>query len=87
MKKLILLLFIPLVFTCSSDDEDNNSNETFEKYDGVVWEINEDTTVYIRFNNDTLNWLTSYEFNEVDEYECFNLYFRQSLCQFFNSNK
>ena len=74
MKKLILLLFIPLVFACSSDDEDNNSNETFlEKYDGVVWEINEDTTVYLRFNNDTLNWLTSYEFNEVNEYECFNL--------------
>jgi len=38
MKKLILLLFIPLVFACSSDDEDNNSNETFlEKYDGIVW--------------------------------------------------
>ena len=74
MKKLILLLFIPIVFACSSDDEDNNSNETFlEKYNGVVWEINEDTTVYIRFNNDTLNWLTSYEFNEVDGYECGNL--------------
>ena len=25
MKKLILLLFIPLVFTCSSDDEDNTN--------------------------------------------------------------
>ena len=25
MKKLILLLFIPLVFTCSSDDEDSTN--------------------------------------------------------------
>ena len=44
-----------------------------ERYDGVVWEANEGTTVYIRFNNDTLNWLTSYEFNddEIDgQYEC-----------------
>ena len=30
MKKLILLLFIPLVFTCSSDDEDN-TNEQFRE--------------------------------------------------------
>ena len=39
MKKLlIILLFIPLIFACSGDDD--NSNLTFfEKYDGVVWEL------------------------------------------------
>ena len=39
MKKLILLLFIPLVFACSSDDSgDDSSNQTFlEIYDGVKW--------------------------------------------------
>tara|TARA_B100001057_G_C22472696_1_gene803287 strand:- start:53 stop:517 length:465 start_codon:yes stop_codon:yes gene_type:complete len=40
MKKLILLLFIPIVFTCSSDDD---NIETFlEKYNGVVWDIDTD---------------------------------------------
>ena len=41
MKKiLIILLFIPLIFACSSEDNDDNSNLTFfEKYDGVVWEV------------------------------------------------
>ena len=28
MKKLILLLFIPLVFTCSSDSSDDNTDDT-----------------------------------------------------------
>ena len=28
MKKLILLLFIPLVFTCSSDSSDDNTDNT-----------------------------------------------------------
>ena len=79
MKKLLLLSAL-LIFSCSSDSSDSDDNdlmeETFlERYDGVVWEVNEDTTVYIRFNNDTLNWLTSYEFNddEIDgQYECYN---------------
>ena len=30
MKKLILLLFIPLVFTCSSDDDSSDENNTIE---------------------------------------------------------
>ena len=38
MKKL-LLLSVLLIFACSSDESDNNSNQTFlEKYDGVVWD-------------------------------------------------
>ena len=87
MKKLLLLSAL-LIFACSSDDSsDSDDNdlmeETFlERYDGVVWEVNEDTTVYIRFNNDTLNWLTSYEFNddEIDgQYECYNFTDQQEL--------
>ena len=38
MKKLILLLFIPLVFGCS-EDEDTSQN-FLEKYDGVIWKNN-----------------------------------------------
>lgn len=41
MKKLLLLPVL-LIFACSSDDSNDNSNITFfEKYNGVVWE--EDT--------------------------------------------
>ena len=43
MKKLLtLLLFIPLVFACSSDDStSSNSSQNFlEKYDGVIWKNN-----------------------------------------------
>ena len=40
MKKLILLLFIPLVFTCSDDDNDNNNTPSepanfYEAHNGV----------------------------------------------------
>ena len=39
MKTIIQLLFISLVFTCSSDSSDENSNITFfEKYNDIVWE-------------------------------------------------
>ena len=39
MKKLlIILLFIPLIFACSKDDNDDTNLTFFEKYDGVVWE-------------------------------------------------
>ena len=79
MKKLLLLSAL-LIFACSSDegnnDYDNNSDETFlERYDGVVWELtDEEGTHYIRFNDDPLNWLTSYEFDDIElEYECYNL--------------
>ena len=43
MKKILtLLLFIPLVFACSSDDStSSNSSQNFlEKYDGVIWKNN-----------------------------------------------
>ena len=63
MKKLILLLFIPLVFACSSDDSsssnsENNSSESFlEKYDGVIWkddddDINDDQGLWTVFSID-----------------------------------
>ena len=45
MKKLLLLTTI-LVFACSSDDSSDSSNQTFlERYDGVVWEQNEEVYV------------------------------------------
>ena len=51
MKKLILLLFIPLVFACSSDSSDNDSNQTFlERYADIVWESAEEEEFYISFN-------------------------------------
>ena len=51
MKKLILLLFIPFVFACSSDSSDNDSNQTFlERYADIVWESAEEEEFYISFN-------------------------------------
>ena len=64
MKKLIVLLFIPLVFSCSDDDD--NSNQTFlERYDGVVWEEEYDNldTFRIMFTNNPLTSTEAY-FNE-----------------------
>ena len=46
MKKLLLLSDL-FIFACSSDDSSDTSNPTFlEKYNGVVWEQNEE--VYIK---------------------------------------
>ena len=36
MKKLILLLFIPLVFTCSSDSSDDDTNPVYLDANGVT---------------------------------------------------
>ena len=44
MKKLILLLFIPIVFTCNSDD--SQEDQTFlEKHNGIVWETSPESNV------------------------------------------
>ena len=36
MKKLILLLFIPLVFACSDDSSDDNTNPVYLDSNGVT---------------------------------------------------
>ena len=70
MKKLILLLFIPLVFTCSSDSSDDNSNITFfEKYNDIVWE---EVTVFdylnrIQFINGNIITVNTYFVEDQDE--------------------
>ena len=73
MKKLLLLSSL-LIFACSSDDSNDNSNQTFlERYDGVVWEnpyfvsnpqSEEDlySAQYIILNNSS-NFLTYYRPN------------------------
>jgi hypothetical protein len=50
MKKILLLtLFIPLVFACSSDDSSDNSNQTFlERFDGKVFQREMPITEYPR---------------------------------------
>ena len=51
MKKLLLLSAI-LIFACSSDDSNDNSNQTFlERFDGVVWEGQENVTRTVFFNS------------------------------------
>ena len=80
MRKLILWLFIPLVFTCSSDDSNNNENENsnqsfLERYEGVVWDYEDivDETEYLRFNNDNVNWYTFYDYIGNGTYRCTNV--------------
>ena len=54
MKKLLLLSAF-FIFACSSDDSsdtNDNSNQTFlERYDGVVWESQENGTRRVYFNS------------------------------------
>ena len=54
MKKLLLLSTL-LIFACSSDDSsdtNDSSNQTFlERYDGVVWESQENGTRTVFFNS------------------------------------
>ena len=70
MKRLLLISAI-LIFSCSSDDSNDsndsnyNNDETFlERYDGVVWQILDDSgeigQTYVRFNNDTINFVNFY---------------------------
>ena len=54
MKKLLLLSAL-FIFACSSNDSsdtNDNSNQTFlERYDGVVWESQENGTRTVFFNS------------------------------------
>ena len=54
MKKLLLLSAL-FIFACSSDDSsdtNDSSNQTFlERYDGVVWESQENGTRTVFFNS------------------------------------
>ena len=51
MKKLLLLSAL-FIFACSSDDSSDNSNQTFlERYDGVVWESQENGTRRVFYNS------------------------------------
>ena len=54
MKKLLLISAL-LIFACSSDDSNDNSNQTFlEKYNGVVWkEVGDED--FISFSTNGLN--------------------------------
>tara|TARA_B110000444_G_C18649881_1_gene505532 strand:- start:554 stop:814 length:261 start_codon:yes stop_codon:yes gene_type:complete len=75
VKKLLLLSAL-LIFACSSDDE---SEETFlERYDGVVWEINDasnNITEGLRmFNNETQGWIEKSTNNSIDEF-CYDYAF------------
>ena len=80
MKRLLLFSAI-LILSCSSDDSNepnNNNDETFlERYDGVVWQIQDDNgeigQTYVRFNNDTSNFVNFYfslNFNGQDLSQC-----------------
>ena len=52
MKKLLLLSAL-LIFACSSDDSNDNSNQTFfEKYDGVVWELDNELSDVTQWGED-----------------------------------
>ncbi len=58
MKRILILTAI-LVFACSSDDSsdaNDNSNQTFlERFDGVVWQSDDEDTLTI-IDNDNYSW-------------------------------
>ena len=58
MKRILILTAI-LVFACSSDDSsdtNDSSNQTFlERYDGVVWQSDDEDTLTI-IDNDNYSW-------------------------------
>jgi len=73
MKKLLLLSAL-LIFACSSVDSNDNSNQTFfEKYDGVVWELDnelndvtqwgEDFIGRFQFINEDIIYIKVYEYD------------------------
>ena len=38
MKKILIILFIPIIFSCSDDDSNNNNAGSFlADYNGVIW--------------------------------------------------
>ena len=57
--KRILILTALLIFACSSDDSsdtNDNSNQTFlERFDGVVWQSDDEDTLTI-IDNDNYSW-------------------------------
>ena len=59
MKKTLFLLTAFLIFACSSDDSsdtNDNSNQTFlERFDGVVWQSDDEDTLTI-IDNDNYSW-------------------------------
>mgnify|MGYP006150616155 FL=1 len=69
MKKLLLLSAL-LIFACSSDDNDLMEETFLERYDGVVWEINDPSvTPGLRmFNNDIQGWIEKNVNNANDEF-------------------
>ena len=72
MKKLILFLFIPLVFTCS-DDEDNTNEQFREIYNNSLWYMTDPDGIiygnYISFSNDKI--MTEYYLEGGVLIECF----------------
>ena len=58
MKKLLLLTAF-LIFACSSEDSsdtNDHSNQTFlERFDGVVWQLDDEDTLTI-IDNDNYSW-------------------------------
>ena len=58
MRKLLLLCSL-FILSCSSDDSNDNSNQTFfEKYDGVVWgATGENGKVRVQFINSPMSWV------------------------------
>ena len=52
MKKLFVIALSFLMIACSSNEDSNNSNQTFfEKYNGVVWQSVEIGVFRLQWNN------------------------------------
>ena len=87
MKKLILLLFIPLVFACSSDSSDGDSNNSNENEDLILCK----TFTIERPNECGEQITTTYDFSfigdklisgselSINYFDCETIYFQQNF--------
>ena len=69
MKKLFVIALSFLMIACSSNEDSNNSNQTFfEKYNGVVWQSVEIGVFRLQWNNGSKITVSTYALDGGEEF-------------------